>query len=386
MKIWINACEVSGDMQAGILLQALKKTYPELKAIGMGGSKLEEAGQENLFHISSLSVMGISEIFSALPRILGLLKKIKQRILEEKPDYLLLVDSAEFNLPLAKFAKKHNIPVYYFIPPKVWAWREYRINALKKYVDKILCILPFEVEYYKKHNIQVQYIQNPLVAFLEEYNEIQQDTNNSSLKIALMPGSRKKEVSKLLPLFAQVAKSIQEKHKHAEISIIQAPNFTQEYLQSFLNLEENPLQVNFIPAKDRYTFLKSCDFCIAASGTATLETALLELPTIISYIVSPFSYFIAKTFVKCKYAGLANLILNKEVFPEFLQENATKENILAALEKWIEKEDELQQVKKELLILKEKMVKKDVNFAIFDSFSSSTEPPAGKGNNSLCKP
>ncbi len=365
MKIWINACEVSGDMQAGILLQALKEHYPQLQAIGMGGTKLEEAGQENIFHINALSLMGISEIFSALPRIFALSKAIKQRILLEKPDYLILVDSAEFNLPLAKFAKKHNIPVYYFIPPKVWAWREYRINTLKKYVDKILCILPFEVDYYKKHNMDVQYIQNPLVAFLEKYNETTLVENEDTLNIALMPGSRKKEVSKLLPIFARATEKIARKHPNAVFNIIQAPNFTEEYLQSFWNAVPNAPRINYIKSQDRYSFLKTCQFCIAASGTATLETALLGIPTIISYKVSSFSYFIGRTFVKCKYAGLANLILNKELFPEYLQEDATEENIYKALEKWLNNPSELAHIKEELKILKNMMTKKDSDLAIF---------------------
>ncbi len=381
IKLWINACEVSGDLQAGILLNSLKKNYPNLQAIGMGGNKLEEEGMVNFFHINELSVMGITEILQSIPKIFSLLRQIKQSIKEQKPDAILLVDSAEFNFKIAKFAKKLNIPVYYFIPPKVWAWREYRLNFLKKYIKSILCILPFEVDYYKENNIDVTYIQNPLMNFLAPYKK--SEAQIKPLRIALMPGSRKKEVTKLLPVFAHTCAILKNEFPQAEFYIIQAPNFTEDYLKEVwheadeiartkeVDADQHDVSNFPIPAiqciksSKRYEFLRTCEFCIAASGTATLETGLLGLPTVISYKVSPFSYFIGKNFVKVKYIGLVNLIMNKEVFPEYIQEEAHAENLSRQIKEWIYKPDKIEIIRKELQALDKKMQAEDKDLTIF---------------------
>ncbi len=363
MKLWINACEVSGDLQAGILLQSLRKEYPTLQAIGMGGNKLEEAGQINFFHINELSLMGITEIFHAIPRIFKLLKQIKQSIIDQKPDAILLVDSAEFNFKIAKFAKKHGIPVYYFIPPKVWAWRQYRVKFLKKYVKTILCILPFEVDFYKKHGIDVKYIQNPLVDYLSEYKEKVRAV--VPYQIALMPGSRKKEVSALLPIFAETAEILEKEFPQMKFSIIQAPHFTAEYLENFWHGLESTPEVQLVPSKERYSFLRSCQFCIAASGTATLETGLLGVPTVISYKVSKFSYFIGKLFIKVKYIGLVNLIFNREVFPEYIQEEAKPEILARQIKEWIYKSSTIESIACDLKELENKMYNKNEKLDLF---------------------
>ncbi len=372
MKLWINACEVSGDLQAGILLESLKKSHPNIQAIGMGGNKLEESGQINFFHINELSVMGITEVFSALPRIFRLLSQIKKTILKEKPDAILLVDSAEFNFKIAKFAYKHNIPVYYFIPPKVWAWRQSRLKFLKKYVKKIFCILPFEVEFYQKHGIEVSYIQNPLVDFLQPYIE-KQERKITPFRIALMPGSRKKEVNSLLPLFAETTAILKEEFPQMKFSIIQAPHFTQEYLEKIWNESDIDYEipnVDFVQSKDRYTFLRTCEFCIAASGTATLETGLLGLPTIISYRISKLTYFLVHRFVKVKFAGLVNLIFDREVFPEFIQDNAKAELLARQIKEWIYKTEKIEKVYKDLEELQIKVSSNNTNIRIFEENKS----------------
>ncbi len=361
IKLWINACEVSGDLQAALLLQSLKKEYPMLEAIGMGGEKLEEAGQKNYFSIKELSVMGITEIATALPKIFDLWKRIKNQLLIERPDVIMLVDSGEFNFPLAKFAKNNNIPVYYFIPPKVWAWRKGRIKYLKRDVDTILCIFPFEIDFYNKNNIAVIYIQNPLVNSLLSYRNKEKIKN----RIALLPGSRKTEVSKLLTTFALSAKKLQEKYKDLEFYIIKAPNLTEEYLSSFWNSIENAPKFTYIKAEERYEFLATCEYAIAASGTATLETALLQVPTIITYKASLLSYIIAKALVTTR-AGLANLILDDDVFPEFLQYEVTVTNIVNAFSNWYEQPKNVEKVKNRLEDLYNLVQNPSQKFNIFD--------------------
>ncbi len=361
IKIWINACEVSADLQSSLLLKQLKQEYPLLEAIGMGGDRLAKVGQKNFFHINELSVMGITEIISALPKIFTLWKKIKNKIIEEKPDAIMLVDSAEFNFPIAKFAKNNKIPVYYFIPPKVWAWRKGRIKYLKRDVDTILCIFPFEVDFYKSNNMQVEYIQNPLVNELLPYKNAEKIKN----RIALLPGSRKSEVSRLLPTFAQTAKELYKKYPDLEFNIIQAPNFTEEYLASYWNSVPDAPAINYVKAENRYEFIASCNICIAASGTATLETALLNIPTIITYKASFISYIIANALVTTK-AGLANLILDNELFPEFLQYKVTVENLTSAFLLWYENDEEVKKVEKNLEYLSQLMLKSNQNLNIFD--------------------
>ena len=190
--IWINAGELSGDMQAAALLTALREREPELAAIGMGGPNLARAGQKNLFRVESLSVMGIMEVLTALPRALHMLSRIKKEMARLRPDAVVLVDAPEFNFRVAKIAHGLGIPVYYFIPPKIWAWRTGRVRFLQRYVKRLFCILPFEPAFYAKHGVQVDYIGNPLVDMVNwpELKKIEPIKG----RIGLMPGSRRKEV------------------------------------------------------------------------------------------------------------------------------------------------------------------------------------------------
>ncbi len=367
LKVWINACEVSGDLQASLLLSELQKIYPDMEVIGMGGEHLHALGQKNLFHVNELSVMGITEIISAIPKIFKLWKRIKQSIKEEKPDVVILVDSGEFNFPIAKYVKNLGIPVYYFIPPKVWAWRKYRVKYLKKYVDKIFCILPFEVEFYKQHGIYSEYIQNPLVNALASYKALTFNKENTeTIHFSIMPGSRRKEVTSLLPFFAKVASELYKKYPNSTYSIIQAPSFTQEYLESFWKTSENLPPVNFIQSNERYKALANSHFCLAASGTATLETALIKLPTIISYQVSNLTYTIAKIFMKIDFAGLASLIAGHEVFPEYIQKDMTLEKVMPKIYSWIENPEELEKLQKELDLVADKLKSDSTQLRIFD--------------------
>ena len=185
--IWINAGELSGDMQAAALLTALREREPELAAIGMGGPNLARAGQKNLFRVESLSVMGIMEVLTALPRALHMLSRIKKEMARLRPDAVVLVDAPEFNFRVAKIAHGLGIPVYYFIPPKIWAWRTGRVRFLQRYVKRLFCILPFEPAFYAKHGVQVDYIGNPLVDMVN-WPELKKSKEPIKGRIGLMPG------------------------------------------------------------------------------------------------------------------------------------------------------------------------------------------------------
>lgn len=313
-KIWINCGELSGDIQSAELVKALKEKGADLEFVGMGGENLKKQGVRTLFHINELSVMGISEVLEALPRILKLLKRIRLALIQEKPDAIIVTDAPDFNFRIIRMAKKMGIPVYYFIPPKVWAWRKYRLNFLKQNVKKIYSILPFEVDFYQKNNVAIKYIGNPLVQVVDrkKYQHIEP----VSARIGLMPGSRKKEVSALLPVFAQMAEKMRQNNPAFEFYLIQAPQFSEEYLRSFW---KSSVPLTIVPAENRYGTLSACELVVAASGTAVLETALLGIPTIVTYKVNPFSFCIGKLFVHVPFVSLPNLILGKELFPELLQ-------------------------------------------------------------------
>ncbi len=328
--VWINAGEVSGDLQASALLSAMRAEDPEIRAIGMGGKQLALAGQENLFRIEELSVMGLVEAIGSLPHILRLLRRIRRSLEEHRPDAVLLVDAPEFNFRIAKMAHRLGIPVYYFIPPKVWAWRTGRVKFLKKYVRRIFSILPFEEEFYRQHGIDVEYVGNPIVD-LVDYENI------SSLspvpgRIGLMPGSRRKEIETLMPAFARAAALVREKFPSAEFHCMRSVNFTEEELRSFWG---SNVPLFMVDNKDRYRFMRTCSFVLAASGTATLETGLAGVPTIVAYKVSPLTAGIARRVLKIRWASLTNLILNREIFPEHLQENAAPELLAGRMVEWL---------------------------------------------------
>lgn len=328
-KIWINCGELSGDIQSAELVKALKESGAEFDFVGMGGENLKNQGVRTLFHINELSVMGISEVLEALPRILKLLKRIKLALKQDKPDAIIVTDAPDFNFRIIRMAKDLGIPVYYFIPPKVWAWRKYRLKFLQKHVKKIYSILPFEVDFYQKNNVAIKYIGNPLVHVVDrkKYQHIEP----VPARIGLLPGSRKKEISALLPVFADMAEKMVQNNPDFQFFLVKAPQFSEEYMRSFWKCS---VPLTIIPAENRYEFLSGCEMIAAASGTAVLETALLGVPTLVTYKVNPFSFLIAKLFVHVPFVSLPNLILGKELFPELLQGELKSSRLAEILLTW----------------------------------------------------
>ncbi len=349
MKIWINAGELSGDIQASEVLKELKIIMPDLDVVGMGGENLEKAGMKLLFHIKELSVMGLMEVILVLPKIIKLLIRIYKKLKEEKPDLIILTDAPDFNFMVARFAKKLNIPVYYFIPPKVWAWRTYRVKFLKKYVRKIYSILPFELDFYKKHGVNVDYVGNPLVKLVNfpEISDIEPVEN----KIGLMPGSRKREIEYLLPEFCLCAEKLSEKNPNLEFHLIKAPNISIELINKYWN---SKLDLKIVEPENRYAFMRTCKCLIMASGTASLESGLAKIPSVVCYKVNALTSFFGHILIKVKWASLTNLIMNREVFPECIQENFQVEKIVYHVNNWLENPIEYQKIVKDCEILQDK--------------------------------
>lgn len=348
--LWISAGEISGDLQGGSLLSALRDFAPEsqLRVVGMGGDNLARAGQQNLFRVEELSVMGITEVLCALPRILGLLRRIRREMERVRPDAVLLIDAPDFNFRVAKIASRLGIPVYYFIPPKVWAWRTGRVNFLREHIKRVFSILPFEVPFYQKHGMDVTYVGNPLVDLVgyENIKHIQPEHH----RIGLMPGSRRKEVESLLPSFAACAQKLIKKYPDLKFHCIRSTNFSEEYLRKLWNCDV-PLVME--DNADRYRFMRTCQCIMAASGTATLETGLADVPTLVAYKVSPLSYWVATHFLKVKWISLTNLILDRTSFPEHIQHEADPEPLYQRMDQWLSDSSILEGIHKDLDELRE---------------------------------
>jgi lipid-A-disaccharide synthase len=314
--IWINAGEVSGDMHGEALLRAMRRKDPGLRFTGMGGPRLAAAGMEVRRRIEELSVMGITEVIRSLPRIVRLLGAIRRDLGQILPDALVAIDAPDFNFRVIRAARALGIPCYYHISPKLWAWRSGRAAFIKKNVRRLTCILPFEVEFYRRFGMDADYVGNPLVDMVD-YPALAHIATQPGL-IVFMPGSRPKETSALMPEFGKAARILQSRVCGLSFACIRAPGIGQDALQG-LWPPEVPLE--FIGPERRFAFMRKAELLIAASGTATLESALLDVPAVICYKVSPISFAIGRMLVKTRFAGLPNLILQRGIFPELLQKD-----------------------------------------------------------------
>lgn len=336
-RIWINAGEFSGDMHGAALLRALREENPDVHAMGMGGEELEKAGQKNFLRVEQLSVMGGLEVLTALPRAWSMLRQIQREMLLHRPKAVILIDAPDFNFRVAAIAQKLGIPIYYYIPPKAWAWREQRVNFLRKNVRAILSILPFEEQFYNRHGMDIHYVGNPL---LDDVNlPAIQHIQPEPLRIGVMPGSRKSEVEHLLPLFAHVADRLVVDFPKVSFHCLRAPNME---ANSLLKLWDSILPLHIEEPQGRYATMRTCQFLLSASGTATLESGLAQVPTLVCYKLNPITYALGRPFIKAPWASLTNLILNQEVFPEFMQEKAEVEPLVAQAAQWLTQPDQLE--------------------------------------------
>jgi lipid-A-disaccharide synthase len=348
--LWINAGEPSGDIHAASLLRALKEREPGLTAIGMGGEALAAAGCAIRFPMRLISLVGITEVLSGLPRILKLLGEVKRALKAERPRAVILIDCPDFNFRVARIAKKLGIPVYYYVSPQVWAWRSGRVEFLRRFTRRVLCILPFEKEFYAARGMDVDYVGHPLMDQLPlaELDALTPDPN----LLGLLPGSRRKEIAALLPVFAQAALLLQKKLPDLRLALARAPGMDEAFLRQFLPPE---LPVTLYPPEERHRMMRASRALLAASGTVTLEAALIGTPTVVAYRLSALSFAIGKAVVQVKYASLANLIMNREVFPELLQHDATAERMAATLAPWLTSEPALQAARAELADLRRRV-------------------------------
>ncbi len=329
----IVAGEASGDLHGANLVKAMRSHEPDLVFYGMGGVELAAAGVEILCDARQLAVVGLVEVFAHLPDIIAAQRVLKKRMKEDRPRLLILIDFPDFNLRLARKAKILGIPIFYYISPQVWAWRSGRVKTIGRLVDRIGVILPFEEQFYRDRGVAARYVGHPLLDSVKV--EMSRDTFCARFEIdpdhkivGLLPGSRKKEISALLPTFLEAAKRMQQKYqKHVVFLISLASTITEEDLLEN-GLEEYRRFVDIrIVRQNRYDMMAACDAVVAASGTVTLELAILNIPMVVVYKVSPQTYYLGRLLVKIKYFSLVNLIADAPVVPELLQDQGNPGSI-----------------------------------------------------------
>jgi lipid-A-disaccharide synthase len=328
MKYFLIAGEASGDLHGSNLMKGLIEVDNEAEFRFWGGDLMEKVGGELQMHYKDTAFMGLLTVILNLKTIFSNLAKCKQDILDFSPDVIILIDYPGFNLRIAQFAKQNNIKVFYYISPKIWAWKESRIKKIKAFVDKMYVIFPFEKDFYKKHKYPVEFAGNPLVDAIDKRENKEESfetfikRNNLPSKpiIAILPGSRKQEISYILPLMLNIKKHY-PKHQFV---IAAASAIDQEFYDSIINIEDVSKLYN-----ETYEILQQSEAALVTSGTATLETALLNIPQIVCYKFRGGGAFynFAKLFLKVPYISLVNLIMNHEIVKELVQQYFTEKNV-----------------------------------------------------------
>ncbi|MBI1783148.1 MAG: lipid-A-disaccharide synthase [Sphingobacteriales bacterium] len=352
MKYYIIAGEASGDLHGSNLIKELKKLDAQALIRCWGGDKMQEQGGELVKHYRDLAFMGFVEVITNLKTILNNLKFCKEDILQFKPDAVVLIDYPGFNLRIAEWAKQQGIKVIYYISPQVWAWKENRVKKMKQCIDKMIVILPFEKDYYRdKWNWEVEYVGHPLVEVVDSWrltvDSKLQITNYKPQTIALLPGSRKQEILKKLPVMLEVSKSFPS----YQFVVAKAPGVEESFYDELLKPYPN---VCYVSGKT-YDLLMQSKAALVTSGTATLETALFGIPEVVCYKGNPVSYQIARRLITIKYISLVNLIMDKEVVKELIQNDLTVTNLQHELNELLNNPQHIAQVKEDYRQLKEKL-------------------------------
>jgi lipid-A-disaccharide synthase len=331
MKFYLIAGEASGDMHGASLIKEILLQSPDIRFRAWGGEQIENTGASLAKHIKDINFMGFTEVLLNIRSILGNFKYCKKDITSFDPDAVIFIDYPGFNLRMAGWAHKNGYKVIYYISPQIWAWNSKRVHGIKKTVDKMLCILPFEKEFYNKYNYKVDYVGHPLIEAIKNHIE---DPGFYSLYgiqknkyYLFLPGSRIQEIKKHLPVMLQLARKYPEKK-----FCIAAPLHINKDTYIRFGLTENISNVQLI-YEGNYHLLNGAYAAIVSSGTATLETALFKVPQVVMYIGSRFSFLFAKWLIKVSYISLVNLILQKQVIVELIQNQAKLENLASQFEK-----------------------------------------------------
>lgn len=349
------AGEVSGDMHAANVIRALKSQDKTLFICGVGSRAMRAAGAKILIEADDLAVVGITEAIAKAPGLLKARTQLKQLLAGLKPSLLILIDFPDFNLHIAKIAKKLGIPILYYISPQIWAWRAGRAKKIKATVDHMAVILPFEKSFYQKYDIPATFVGHPLMDRLPTRTRVMDHKPLVPDRpvVGLLPGSRDREVSTLLPTMLQAGKLLQKELRNVQFSVSCAPSIDRAHIANLI--AKHPLdniEISNEPVSDLFA---KCHLTIVASGTVTLEAALCATPMIITYAISPISYWLGRLLIKVEHIGLVNLIAEKRIVPELVQKEATPEKIFQQAHRILTDQQQYQQTYDDLLRVRDRL-------------------------------
>jgi len=348
-KIMIIAGEASGDMHGARLVRAIKKRSLDAFVFGVGAHAMQDEGARIIVDSRQLSVVGLTEVISKLRTIYQAMGSVKKALKRLRPDLLVLIDFPDFNFRVAAAARKLKIPVLYYISPQIWAWRQKRVKQIKRLVDHMAVIFPFEAAFYRKHRVPVTFVGHPLLDRIPPPSAHR--SKRSDVKkpvIGLLPGSREKEVTTLLPVMLQAAQRIYRSLPSAEFLVSCSTSIEEDLLKDIFRQHAGSLALTIVKGPVEPIFKESC-ILVGASGTVTLEAALYGTPTIIVYKVSPLSYWLGKRLIKVDYIGIVNLIAKKRLMPELIQEDASPRTIAETAIRMVNEPEKLKRLEKELV-------------------------------------
>jgi len=356
-RVMIVAGEASGDLHGGNLVRAMHRIDPDIRFTGVGGKQMQRAGVELLADVADMAVVGLTEVVFRLRMILGVLRRLKALLKRDPPDLVILIDYPDFNLPLARTAKKCGVKVLYYISPQVWAWRKGRVKTIRETVDRMVVILPFEEKFYRDAGIDVTFVGHPLLDEVRKKYERPEALKRFGLReeavtIAVLPGSRRTEVAALLPEMLRACRILTERISPIQFILPIAgtldPAFVRNILRPF------PIRVNVVP-DEIYDVIAVADAAMVASGTATLETALLETPMVVLYKISGISYAVGRRVIRVDHISLVNLIAGRTVVPELIQAEANPERIAAEVGQIVTRREKAREMRAALAEIREKL-------------------------------
>ncbi|NWG12355.1 MAG: lipid-A-disaccharide synthase [Acidobacteria bacterium] len=373
--VLIVAGEASADRYAARVVERLRERVSarRLRFVGTGGDHLQTTGVELIAHVRELASIGPREAVSKLLKYFETYRNVVREVMERRPAAALLLDFPEFNLRLAARLKRAGIPVIYYVSPQIWAWRRYRVRAIRAHVDRMLVILPFETEFYRRHGIHAEFVGHPLLEDFGPRRERSMFLRSLGLDpgrttLALMPGSRRKEVDYILPLLVGAAAEIgREMRVQCMISV--APTIAPEQVRGILARTAVPSESHpdlRVVTADSRDVLASADFALVKSGTSTLEAALACTPHLVTYRISPISWFAGKILIRSRFKGLANLIADEGIVPELLQNEATPARLSAAALGYLRDSSKLEGMKSRLRYIRERLGEQRASAAVAD--------------------
>lgn len=356
-NILIVAGEASGDLHAADLISEIKKLNAEIQFFGLGGEKMQEQGVALSFNMTELAVVGLFEVLRNLNKFKKIFHDLLKKVDVEKPDLAILVDYPGFNLRLAKELKKRKIPIIYYISPQIWAWGGGRIKIIRNLVDRVIVFFRFEEELYKKEAVPVTFVGHPLLDRVKTTTPKEELFNKLNIvptkyTVALLPGSREKEVRNILPIMLDTALLVQRAIPSIKFLILRSPTVREELFNKILSRYQLPI---YMLHDMTYDGLAASDFAMVASGTATLETAILGIPMVILYKISYLTWLYLRIAIKVPYIGMVNIIANQSIVPEFIQYRARSRRIALYIKHTLTNPQELDKIKKLLLDIKQRL-------------------------------